>query len=67
MMLDQQTYLHTFIYSKTTEMNTQSSDAKMPMQPIKQLAARLPYVHNFLEQADKCKRWQLKTKIESKT
>jgi hypothetical protein len=38
-MLDQQAYLHTPIYSKTAEMNTQSSDAKVPMQPIKQLAS----------------------------
>jgi hypothetical protein len=47
-------------------MNTQSSDAKVPMQPIKQLASRFSSAHIFLKQADKCKRWQLKTKIESK-
>jgi hypothetical protein len=66
-MLDQQAYLHTPIYSKTVEMNTQSSDAKVPMQPIKQLASRFFSAHIFLKQADKCKRWQLKTKVESKT
>jgi hypothetical protein len=38
-MLDHKAYLHTPIYSKNVEMNTQSSDAKVPMQPIKQLAS----------------------------
>jgi hypothetical protein len=61
-MLDQQAYLHTPIYSKTAEMNTQSSDAKVPMQPIKQLASRFFSAHIFLKQEDKCKRWQLKNK-----
>jgi hypothetical protein len=51
MMLDQQDYLHTSIYSKTVEMNTQSSDVKMPMQPIKQLASRFSSAHTFLKQA----------------
>ena len=66
-MPDHQAYLHTPIYSKNVEINTLSSDAKVPMQPIKQLASRLSSAHIFLKQADKCKRWQLKTKVESKT
>jgi hypothetical protein len=65
-MLDQQAYLHTPTYPKNVEMNTQSSDAKVPMQPIKQLASRFSSAPIFLKQADKCKRWQLKEKIESK-
>jgi hypothetical protein len=47
-MLDQQAYSHTPIYSKTAEMNTQSSDAKVPMQPIKQLASRFFSITSFL-------------------
>ena len=66
-MLDQQAYSHTPIYSKNVEMNTQSSDAKVPMQPIKQLAFRFFFAHIFLKKADKCKRWKLKTKFEPKT
>jgi len=65
-MLEQQDYSHTPIYSKNDEMNTQSSDSKVPMQPIKQLASRFSSAHIFLKQAGKCKRCQLKTKIESK-
>jgi hypothetical protein len=47
-------------------MNTQSSDAKVPMQPIKQLASQFFSVHIFLKKEDKCKIWQIKAKNESK-
>ena len=60
-MLDQQAYSHTPIYSKNDEINTQSSDAKLPMQPIKKLVSRFFSNHIFLKKADKSKRWQLKT------
>jgi hypothetical protein len=66
-MIDQQDYLHTPIYSKTFEMNTQSSDAKVSMQPINQLASRFFPAHIFLNKVDNCKQWHLKTKVESKT
>ena len=66
-MPDKQYYLHTPTYSKTVEMNTQSSDAKVPMQPIKKLASRFFSIHIFFEQAEKCKQWWLKTEVESKT
>jgi hypothetical protein len=49
-MLDQQAYSHTPTYPKNVEMNTQSSDAKVPMQPIKQLASRFSSAHIFLKQ-----------------
>jgi hypothetical protein len=66
-MVDQQDYLHTPIYYKTVEMNTQSRDAKVPMQPIKQLTSQFFSDHIFLKQAKKCKIWRLKTQVESKT
>jgi hypothetical protein len=46
-MLDRKDYFHIPTYPKTVGMTTHSSDAKVPMQPIKQLGFLIFLSHFF--------------------